>query len=182
MAARPAMAVPPAKGWMKQAPSCTRLAVISHRSLAEQGRDSTLAKLSLASVRLGCRFCRIRSEGGTVRVFLGEFSHHFHTLLFVAPPHVPHVQSIQWATLPVPPFLLRLGGGFRRPTLSRPLLVRLPINSGLFVQVLIMESITLSRGNSVEKNSRIGSTRGLLSSVSSTPRLFPLPVFVSTHP
>ena len=136
----------------------------------------------MATEGLGPNFYFIQLRRGTVRVFLCEFSHHFHTLLGVAPPHVPHVQPIQWATLPVPLFLLRLGGGFRRPTLSRPLLVRLPINSGLFVQVLIMESITLSRGNSVEKNSRIGRTRGLLSSVSSTPRLFPLPVFVSTHP
>ena len=40
-------------------------------------------------------------------VFLGESPHHLHRLLSVAPPHVPHVQSIQGATLSVPGFGLR---------------------------------------------------------------------------
>ena len=40
-------------------------------------------------------------------VFLGESPHHLHPLISVAPPHVPHVQSIQGATLSVPGFGLR---------------------------------------------------------------------------
>ncbi len=40
-------------------------------------------------------------------VFLGESPHHWHRLLSVAPPHVPHVQSTQGATLSVPCFGLR---------------------------------------------------------------------------
>jgi len=64
------------------------------------------------------------SVGTLTVVFLGESPHHLHTLVRVAPPHIPHMQSIQRAALAVP--LPRLGlkkasaDGFFRPTLSRP--------------------------------------------------------------
>ena len=43
--------------------------------------------------------------------FLGESPDHSHCLLSVAPPHVPHVQSVQRATLSVPGFGLRDSAG-----------------------------------------------------------------------
>ena len=48
--------------------------------------------------------------GTLIHLFLGESPHHLHTLVRVAPPHIPHMQSIQRATLAVPLTRLRLGG------------------------------------------------------------------------
>ena len=50
------------------------------------------------------------SVGTLTVVFLGESPHHLHTLVRVAPPHIPHMQSIQRATLAVSLTRLRLGG------------------------------------------------------------------------
>ena len=52
----------------------------------------------------------LRDQSLTV-VFLGESPDHSHRLLSVAPPHVPHVQSIQGATISVPVFGLRDSAG-----------------------------------------------------------------------
>jgi len=48
--------------------------------------------------------------GTLIHLFLGESPHHLHTLVRVAPPHIPHMQSIQRAALAVPLPRLRLGG------------------------------------------------------------------------
>ena len=59
--------------------------------------DVYVGKLRHTITSLICLLC------GTFSLrFLGKSPHHLHSLISVAPPHVPHVQPKQGATLSVP--------------------------------------------------------------------------------
>ena len=64
----------------------------------------------LPACSLTHRYQFYSAVGTLTVVFLGESPQHLHTLVRVAPPHIPHMQSIQRATLAVPLTPLRLGG------------------------------------------------------------------------
>jgi hypothetical protein len=83
----------------------------SHAEQCHENRQTSLIMNLHVEYVVVKSFIQLLRDNSLTGIFLGESPHHLHTLLGVAPSHVPHVQPIQGATLSVSGFGLRDSAG-----------------------------------------------------------------------